>query len=226
MPPRKTKTSLSKLTWAVILMVMIVPIIFASISPLLAWRDPIYIVAGFAGILAMSLLFIQPLAIGGDLPNLHPIQQRRLHRWGGSLLFVLIVLHVVGLWITSPPDMIDALLFSAPTLFSYFGVIAMWAIFAAVILAFLRKRPRPAELARNPFHTGGDHHHHQHPPRRDDRGYHGTHHQSSVVCFCGTNVGKGDRCTIVEVGGKPPLDFLHKAHPQGWSVRDGAMSTV
>lgn len=143
MPPRKTKTSLSKLTWAVILMVVIVPIIFASTSPLLAWRDPIYIVAGFAGILAMSLLFIQPLAIGGDLPNLHPIQQRRLHRWGGSLLFVLIVLHVVGLWITSPPDMIDALLFSAPTLFSYFGVIAMWAIFAAAILAFLRKRLAP-----------------------------------------------------------------------------------
>ena len=51
-----------------------------------------------------------------------------------------IVIHVVGLWITSPPDMIDALTFSSPTPFSPFGVTAMWAIFAVALLAALRRR--------------------------------------------------------------------------------------
>ena len=51
-----------------------------------------------------------------------------------------VVIHVGGLWITSPPDMIDALLFSSPTPFSPFGVIAMWAIFAVALLAALRRR--------------------------------------------------------------------------------------
>ena len=53
---------------------------------------------------------------------------------------VAVVIHVGGLWITSPPDMIDALLFSSPTPFSPFGVIAMWAIFAVALLAVLRRR--------------------------------------------------------------------------------------
>lgn len=50
------------------------------------------------------------------------------------------MIHVVGLWITSPPDMIDALTFSSPTPFSPFGVTAMWAIFAVALLAALRRR--------------------------------------------------------------------------------------
>ena len=51
-----------------------------------------------------------------------------------------VVVHVGGLWITSPPDMIDALLFTSPTPFSPFGVIAMWAIFAVALLAAIRRR--------------------------------------------------------------------------------------
>ena len=51
-----------------------------------------------------------------------------------------VVVHVGGLWITSPPDMIDALLFVSPTPFSPFGVIAMWAIFAVAVLATVRRR--------------------------------------------------------------------------------------
>ena len=54
-----------------------------------------------------------------------------------------VVIHVGGLWITSPPDMIDALLFASPTPFSPFGVIAMWAIFAVALLAALRRRLGP-----------------------------------------------------------------------------------
>jgi predicted ferric reductase len=62
-----------------------------------------------------------------------------------------VVIHVAGLWITSPPDMIDALLFSSPTPFSPWGVVAMWAIFAVALLAALRRRlglrPRTWRLA-------------------------------------------------------------------------------
>jgi len=49
---------------------------------------------------------------------------------------------VAGLWITSPPDVIDALLFRSPTPFSAWGVVAMWTVFAAALLAFLRRRLR------------------------------------------------------------------------------------
>ena len=55
-------------------------------------------------------------------------------------MVVTVVVHVGGLWITSPPDMIDALLFASPTPFSPFGVIAMWAIFAVALLAAFRRR--------------------------------------------------------------------------------------
>ena len=55
-------------------------------------------------------------------------------------MVVAVVVHVAGLWVTSPPDMIDALTFTSPTPFSPFGVIAMWAIFAVALLAALRRR--------------------------------------------------------------------------------------
>ncbi|MGI9489686.1 MAG: ferric reductase, partial [Geminicoccaceae bacterium] len=54
-----------------------------------------------------------------------------------------VVAHVAGLWITSPPDVADALLFASPTPFSAWGVIAMWAIFVAALLAARRHRLRP-----------------------------------------------------------------------------------
>ena len=53
---------------------------------------------------------------------------------------VAVLIHVGGLWVTSPPDMLDALLFASPTPFSPFGVIAMWAIFAVALLAAFRRR--------------------------------------------------------------------------------------
>jgi predicted ferric reductase len=55
-------------------------------------------------------------------------------------LVVVVLVHVGGLWITSPPDMMDALLFASPTPFSPFGVIAMWSIFAVALLAAFRRR--------------------------------------------------------------------------------------
>jgi len=128
------------LIWAALAAAIGVPIAAAAASPLLAWRDPVYILAGFAGIVALGLVLVQPLLIGGYLPGLSAYRGRRTHHWIGGALVVAVVVHVGGLWITSPPDMIDALTFSSPTPFSPWGVIAMWAIFAVALLAALRRR--------------------------------------------------------------------------------------
>jgi predicted ferric reductase len=131
-----------------------VPIAAAALNPLLAWRGPVYIVAGFAGIVGLGIMLFQPLLVGGYLPGLSGRVGRRAHRWTGGVLVVAVVIHVLGLWITSPPDMIDALLLTSPTPFSPFGVIAMWTIFAVALLAALRRRlglrPRTWRIA----HTG------------------------------------------------------------------------
>ena len=128
------------LIWAALATAVCVPIAAAAASPQLAWRGPLYITAGFAGILALGLMLVQPMLAGGYLPGLSGWRGRRAHRWIGGALVVAVVLHVAGLWITSPPDMIDALVFASPTPFSPFGVIAMWAIFAVALLAAFRRR--------------------------------------------------------------------------------------
>ena len=128
------------LIWVALAAAVCVPIVAAAASPLLAWRGPVYILAGFAGIIALGLVLVQPLLIGGYLPGLPAYRGRRAHHWIGGALVVAVVIHVGGLWITSPPDMIDALLFSSPTPFSPWGVIAMWSIFAVALLAALRRR--------------------------------------------------------------------------------------
>lgn len=126
--------------WGLVGAAMGLPAVLALTSPLLQWRDPVYIVAGFAGVVGMALLLAQPLLVGGHLPGLTGMRGRFLHRVIGALLVVAVVVHVVGLWITSPPDVIDALLFVSPTPFSAWGVIAMWAVFAAALLGALRRR--------------------------------------------------------------------------------------
>jgi predicted ferric reductase len=128
------------LIWAALGAAICVPIVLAATSELLAWRGPIYIIAGFAGIIALGLVLVQPLLIAGYLPGLSGFRGRRTHYWIGGALVVAVVIHVVGLWITSPPDMIDALTFTSPTPFSPFGVIAMWTIFTVALLAALRRR--------------------------------------------------------------------------------------
>ncbi|MFK4527025.1 putative ferric reductase [Bradyrhizobium japonicum] len=128
------------LIWVALAFAIGVPIAAAAESEQLAWRGPLYILAGFAGIVALGLVLVQPLLIGGYLPGFPAYRGRRAHHWIGGTLVAAIVIHVVGLWITSPPDMIDALTFSSPTPFSPFGVTAMWAIFAVALLAALRRR--------------------------------------------------------------------------------------
>ncbi len=129
--------------WAALAAAIVVPLGAAAISPLLAWRDPIYIAAGFAGVIALGLLLVQPLLIGGYLPGLPAFRGRSVHRWTGAALVLAVVIHIGGLWITSPPDVIDALLFVSPTPFSLWGVIAMWALAAIVLLVVFRRRLRP-----------------------------------------------------------------------------------
>jgi len=104
------------------------PIGAAVLSPLHAWRDSIYIGATFAGIIGLALMLFQPLLIANYIPGLSAKRGRSVHQWLGSTLALLVVLHVVGLWITSPPDVIDALLFVSATPFSSWGVVAMWAV--------------------------------------------------------------------------------------------------
>jgi hypothetical protein len=128
------------LIWAALVVALCVPIALAAVSSLLAYRGPVYILAGFAGIIALAFTLVQPLLIGGYLPALSGYRARRAHHWIGGALVAAVVVHVGGLWITSPPDMIDALLFVSPTPFSPWGVIAMWAIFAVALLAAFRRR--------------------------------------------------------------------------------------
>ncbi|MBR0848039.1 ferric reductase-like transmembrane domain-containing protein [Bradyrhizobium diazoefficiens] len=128
------------LIWAALALAIGVPIAAAAMSEQLAWRGPVYILAGFAGIVALGLVLVQPLLIGGYLPGLSAYRGRRAHHWIGGALALAVVIHVAGLWITSPPDMIDALTYVSPTPFSPFGVTAMWAIFIVALLASLRTR--------------------------------------------------------------------------------------
>ena len=127
------------LIWAALAVAIGVPIALAATSEQLAWRGPVYILAGFAGIIALGLVLVQPLLIGGYLPGISAYRSRRSHHWIGGALAFAIVIHVAGLWFTSPPDMVDALTFASPTPFSPYGVIAMWAIFAVALLALLRR---------------------------------------------------------------------------------------
>ena len=139
--------------WAILAAALAVPLAVAAASPQLAWRDPVYIAAGFSGVIAMGLLLLQPLLAGGYLPGLPMRRGRRLHFWVGIALVAAVVVHVLGLWLTSPPDMVDALLFRSPTPFTVWGVVAMWAVFAAALLAMLRRRLRLRPRVWRPCHT-------------------------------------------------------------------------
>lgn len=125
------------LVWAALALTIAVPLIVAAQSPLLQWRDPVYIIAGFSGIVGLALILVQAALICGILPS---APARRIHLWTGAGLVLAVVIHVAGLWITSPPDVIDVLLFRSPTPFSVWGAVAMWAVFISGLLAAFRRR--------------------------------------------------------------------------------------
>lgn len=140
--PDRARSVKSVLKWGALFIVIAVPFGIAAGSPLLAWREPIYIIAGFAGVAGLALLLVQPLLIAGYLPGVTARARPKVHMWVGGLLVSAVLIHVLGLFITSPPDVIDALLFRSPTSFSVWGVAAMWAVFATALLAAFRGRLR------------------------------------------------------------------------------------
>ncbi len=91
----------------------------------------------------MAVLLVQPLLALGVLPGLKMPASRRCHRWFGFGLLAAVGVHVGGLWLTSPPDVLDALLLRSPTPFSVYGVAAMWMLFLTAGIALYRKRLRP-----------------------------------------------------------------------------------
>ena len=58
------------------------------------------------------------------------------------LLLMLVLVHIGGLWLTSPPDVIDVLLFRSPTPFSVWGMVALLALLATALVTGLRKKLR------------------------------------------------------------------------------------
>lgn len=132
----------SILIWAALIAVLALPLFISLTSPLLAWRESIYIIAGFAGVLGLALLLLQPLFAGRYLPGFEAVGGAKAHQWGGALLVAVVIIHVVGLYITSPPDVVDALLLRSPTPFSLWGVISLWAILATAVFAVFRLRLR------------------------------------------------------------------------------------
>jgi predicted ferric reductase len=128
------------LIWTGLLAAIALPLLLGAFSPQLAWRQPVYIASSFAGIVALALLLLQPLLIAGSLPGLGKPVGRQIHRMVGGVLVLAVIVHVGGLWLTSPPDVVDALLFVSPTPFSIWGVLAMWAVFASAVLAVLWRR--------------------------------------------------------------------------------------
>lgn len=140
--------------WAILAMGVIVPLAIAATSPLLAWRGPVYIAAGFAGIAGLAVLLAQPLLAAGSLAGIGLRASRKAHRYLGGALVFLVLAHVGGLWITSPPDVVDALLLRSPTSFSIWGVTAMWAVLAAALLAAFRSRLPLGPIAWKRVHSG------------------------------------------------------------------------
>ncbi|MGB3246188.1 MAG: ferric reductase-like transmembrane domain-containing protein, partial [Sulfitobacter sp.] len=128
------------LIWSVLAALILVPLMIAGRSPYLQYRSAFYIIAGFAGILCLGLFLMQPLVAANYLPGLDRQTGRKWHRWIGGVIVACLVLHIGGLFLTSRPDTIDALLLRSPTPFSVFGVIALWGVVLTVLLVVLRRR--------------------------------------------------------------------------------------
>lgn len=112
----------------------------AALNPLQTSRNIAYIIGGLAGICALCILLVQPLLAVGYLTHSRITTSRRWHRWLGTSLIFLVAIHVGGLYLTSPDDTSDALMLVAPTPFSLYGVIGLWALGLTALLVALRKR--------------------------------------------------------------------------------------
>ena len=138
-PVRKASAA-RRLIAALVLAIAVVPVVVAAASPLQASRDAVWILGGMAGVVALALLFLQPILMSGLLPQLRAATRRRWHRLVGSAVVVLVLAHVLGLYLTSPEDITDALLLVSPTPFAVYGVMGLVAVLLTGCLAAFRKR--------------------------------------------------------------------------------------
>lgn len=141
------------LSWAAVAVVAAAPVVVAGLSPLLAGRDAVWVLGGMAGVLGLSLLFLQPLLAARWLPGSQGGAGLRWHRWLGVVTLSAVLAHVVGLYAYSPEDIIDALLLRAPTPFSVYGVASLTALLLAAALAALLRLHRRAPVLWRLFHA-------------------------------------------------------------------------
>ena len=131
------------LPWGALALLVLGPLAVAAASPLNATRQAVHVAGSLAGVAALGLLLVQPALASGAMPGLSGSRWRGAHRAFGAALAILVAAHVGGLWLTSPPDVVDALLLRSPTPFAAWGVMAMWAVAATALLAWRRRRLRP-----------------------------------------------------------------------------------
>jgi predicted ferric reductase len=125
--------------WVVVAVVAAVPVLAAAASPLQGGRELLWITGGMAGVVALSLLFVQPLLMAAAPPLLAARDGVRWHRWGGMVIVAMVALHIGALYAYSPDDITDALLLVAPTPFSLYGVISLWCLVLTAVLAATRR---------------------------------------------------------------------------------------
>jgi predicted ferric reductase len=128
------------LVWGLVAACILVPVGIAAANPLQASRDALWIIGGMAGIVALALLFVQPLLAAGYLPGAPVSAGRRWHRLVGTFIIVTVGLHIGGLYLSSPEDIADALLLVAPTPFSVYGVVGLCGVVLTAILVAVKSR--------------------------------------------------------------------------------------
>jgi len=128
--------------WLSVIVIAAVPVIAAAVSPLQSGREALWVVGGMAGVVALSLLFVQPLLMATAPTLLSTRDGIFWHRWSGILIVALVALHIGALYAYSPDDVTDALLLVAPTPFSLYGVISLWCVVLTLGLVVGRRMLR------------------------------------------------------------------------------------
>ncbi|MGO4665442.1 ferric reductase-like transmembrane domain-containing protein [Bosea sp. 2RAB26] len=128
--------------WFLVAAIAAAPVIAAGLSPLLGGRELLWLTGGMAGVVALSLLFVQPLLMAAAPPLLAARDGIRWHRLCGIAIVAAVALHVGALYAYSPEDVTDTLLLVAPTPFSVYGVISLWCLVLTAVLAATRRAMR------------------------------------------------------------------------------------
>jgi predicted ferric reductase len=134
-----TDRRLSFVGWSAVALIAAIPVIVAAASPLQRGREFLWVLGGMAGVVALSLLFVQPLLMATSRVLIGPREGIRWHRLGGVAIVALVAVHIGALYAYSPDDITDALLLTAPTPFSLYGVISLWCLVLTAALAASRR---------------------------------------------------------------------------------------